>query len=276
MRADALIDAAAIESNARTLRRITGTAVMAVVKADGYGHGAVTAARAALAGGADRLGVAYPSEALALRAAGVGAPLLAWLWPPGEDVGAAVGSGVTLGVASVAHLDRVRAAGGAGRIHLKIDTGLGRGGATPADWRALCEAAFRAESSGEVRVTGLMSHFASAEVPGDPSVEEQLTAFRDGVRVAAETGLRPQALHIANTAAALDLPAARFDVVRCGIGLYGLDPTVGRGHGLRPAMTLRAHARADQESPGRIGRFVQLDLSDADCHDARVGSARLR
>jgi alanine racemase len=257
-RAEALIDAGAIEANARTLRRIAGTALMAVVKADGYGHGALTAARAALAGGADQLGVAFPSEALQLRAAGIDAPILAWLWVPGEDVGPAVAAGVTLGVSSEAHLQRVLTAGGRPEIHLKADTGLGRGGATVAQWRGLVDAAARAEAAGAVRVAGLMSHFASSEVSDDPSIDDQLALFRDAIRVATGAGLRPDVLHLANTAAALDIPAARFDAVRCGIGLFGLDPTLRRDHGLQPAMTLRATVALTKKVPAGSGVSYNL------------------
>ena len=257
-RAVALIDAAAISDNVRTLRRAAGTALMAVVKADGYGHGALTAARAAIRGGADQLGVAYPMEALALRDAGVDAPLLAWLWPPDEDVTAAVAAGVMLGVSSVAQLDRVRAArvGGAG-IHLKVDTGLGRGGAGSADWATLCRQVAAAERAGDVRVIGVMSHLANSEILGDESTVEQRDRLVDAVRVARESGLTPEFVHLANTAAALGTPDTRFDLVRCGIGIYGLDPLDPTGrrdaHGLRPAMSLRAEIALIKRVPAGSG-----------------------
>ena len=161
------VDLGAITENVRALRAIADTPLLAVVKADGYGHGAVPVARAALAGGADLLGVAYPVEALALRERGVDAPLLAWLWTPDEDVSPALAAGVVLGVSSVEQLDRVRGARVAGTaVHLKVDTGLGRGGAGPADWVALCRSAADAERAGELVVDGVMSHLGSSEVVG--------------------------------------------------------------------------------------------------------------
>lgn len=244
-RAVALIDTAAITSNVRTLRAAVQTPLMAVVKADGYGHGAGTAARAAIAGGADQLGVAYPAEALELRAQSIGGPLLAWLWPPGEDVTAALAGGVMLGVSSIPQLDRVLASRVSGsQIHLKVDTGLGRGGAAMADWATLCRQSAEAERRGDLTVVGVMSHLASSELPGDPSIAEQRELFVSAVGIARDAGLTPSQLHLANTAGALGTPDTRFDLVRCGIGIYGLDPLDLVGlrarHGLRPAMSLRA------------------------------------
>ena len=168
--------------------------LMAVVKADGYGHGAVPAARAALRGGAGQLGVATPTEALELRAAGIDAPLLAWLWPAGEDVARRRGAGVDLGVSSLAHLDAVlaRAVAGVRRaIHLKIDTGLGRNGVGPAELGGVLAAlAAAAARPAGCEVAGLMSHLASADVPGDPSVAEQTAAFRDALGRGRAAGIR--------------------------------------------------------------------------------------
>lgn len=257
-RAVAVVDTAAITANVRTLKAVAGVPVMAVVKADGYGHGAVPSARAALAGGADLLGVAYPVEALALRTAGVNAPVLAWLWTPDEDAAPALAAGVMLGVSTVAQLDRVRAARVPGaRIHLKVDTGLGRGGAGPADWTALCRHAAAAEAAGEVSVVGVMSHLGSSEVVGDATIGEQRQVFEAAVSAARDAGLRPTVRHLANTAAALGSPDTRYDLVRCGIGIYGLDPLDGAGlrdrHGLRPAMSLRATVALTKRVPAGYG-----------------------
>ena len=257
-RAVAEIDLAAVTANVRTLKALAGTATMAVVKADGYGHGAVPVARAALAGGADLLGVAYPVEALALRQARVDAPLLAWLWTPDDDVAPALQAGAMLGVSSVAQLDRVRAARvAATTVHLKVDTGLGRGGAGPADWAALCRAAAAAERAGELTVQGVMSHLGSSEVVGDTSIGEQRAVFEAALRTAADAGLTPRYRHLANTAAAMGTPDTRYDLVRVGIGIYGLDPLDGVGlrdtHGLRPAMTLRATVALTKRVPAGTG-----------------------
>ncbi|MEO5832300.1 MAG: alanine racemase, partial [Nakamurella sp.] len=257
-RAVAVVDLAAITHNVRTLAARTATPVMAVVKADGYGHGAVPAARAALAGGAAMLGVAYPSEAVALRAARVDAPLLAWVWAPDDDITAALAAGVALGVSSVPQLERVLAARVSGAvIHLKVDTGLGRGGAGPADWDTLCQRVGVAAADGLVRVEGVMSHLGSSEVIGDASIGEQRAVFEDALAAARAAGLVPRYRHLANTAAALGTPDTRYDLVRCGIGVYGLDPLDETGlrdrHGLRPAMSLRSTVALTKRVPAGQG-----------------------
>lgn len=258
-RVEAVVDLAAITANVRTLAALMhrgnpSGSVMAVVKADAYGHGAVPAARAALAGGATWLGVATPTEALALRAAGVGAPILAWLWPPGERIAPALAAGVQLAVSSREHLDRVleQAVGGVPDIHVKVDTGLGRGGVGPAEIGPVLDAVAAAQRAGRVRVAGLMSHLASADVPDDPSVPEQTAAFHRILTAAADRGIDPPVRHLANTAGLIDYPATRFDLVRVGIGAYGLNP-VGTPVPLTPAMTLRATVALTKRVPAGHG-----------------------
>ncbi|MDQ1683128.1 MAG: alanine racemase [Frankiaceae bacterium] len=261
-RSEAFVDLGAIRHNIRTLASAAPTAqVMGVLKADAYGHGAVPAAHAALAGGAAWLGVAFPSEALALRAAGITAPLLAWLLTPGEDLTAPVAAGVDLGISSLALLESAigaaRTVGRDVRVHLEIDTGLSRGGATVAGWRALVSAAAAAAAEGVVHIAGIWSHFANADVPGDPSIDKQLDVFRAAVADAAAVGVRPDLLHIANSAAALTAPHAHFDLIRAGIATYGLSPSpaVGRAAdlGLIPAMTLRTHVALAKRVPAGSG-----------------------
>ena len=261
-RSEAIVDLGAIRHNIRTLvDRAPSAQVMGVLKADAYGHGAVPAAHAALAGGATWLGCAFPSEALAVRAAGITAPLLAWLLTPGEDLTAPVAAGIDLGVSSLALLESAigaaRSVGGSVRIHLEIDTGLSRGGATVADWRALVGAAAAAAAEGAVHIAGIWSHFANADIPGDPSIRSQLDVFRAAVADAAAVGVRPDLLHIANSAAALTAPSAHFDMVRAGIATYGLSPSpeVGRAVdlGLIPAMTLQTHVALAKRVPAGSG-----------------------
>jgi alanine racemase len=223
--------------------------VMAVVKADAYGHGLLPSARAALAGGATWLGTAMISEALALRTRGITAPLLAWLWSPDDepDVTAAVAARVDLSVSAAWALDAVvRAAqqtNHPARVHLKVDTGLSRNGAYRTEWPDLVSAAAKAEAAGEVQIVGVWSHFAYADAPGHPTIQRQIDAFAAALAVADRAGLNPQVRHLANSAATLTLPAARFDLVRPGIALYGLSPVPEQGEfGLRPAMTLQAQA----------------------------------
>lgn len=245
-RVEAVIDVAAITANVRVLLMLMRQhnplgSLMAVVKADGYGHGGVQAAQAGLNGGAARLGVATPEEALALRDAGIDAPVLAWLWPPGQPVADALARGIELGVSSLAQLDAVLDQAGPALpgIHVKFDTGLGRGGVGPREAAALLDAVSAAQRAGRVRVVGLMSHLASADVPGDPSVGEQIATYRRLLAAAAERGINPQLRHLANTAGLIDHPDSRFDLARVGIGGYGLNPVATRVP-LRPAMTLQA------------------------------------
>jgi alanine racemase len=264
VRAEAVVDLAAVTANTALLCRSAGrAAVMAVVKADGYGHGAVPVAMAALAGGATMLGVATPDEAVALRAARIDAPLVAWLWPPTQDVRPALAGGVQLGVASLEHLNTVTAAASAAprgrpQIHLKVDTGLGRNGAGPQDMTQLFRQAAAAEQDGLIEVVGLMSHLASADIPGDPSVAEQTTRFTEAIEAAHAAGLHPRWHHLANTAGTLAHPDTRFDLVRCGIGLYGLCPMTD-DPGLRPAMTLRATVALAKRVP--VGQGVGYGLT---------------
>ena len=260
MRAEAVIDLSAIEANTRLLlarmRQVNPRAeLMAVVKADGYGHGVVPSARAALAGGAGFLGVATPQEALEIRAAGIDAPVLAWLWPAGQDIEPALAAGVELGISSLDHLTAVLAAGSAGprpRIHLKIDTGLGRNGAGPRDLGAVLDGVAAAERSGRLAVAGMMSHLASADVPDDRSVVEQTLAFREALGLAASKGIQARWHHLANTPAVLDHPDTFFDMGRCGIGLYGINPVLTPAE-LRPAMTLRGTVALTKRVPADYG-----------------------
>jgi alanine racemase len=257
VRSEAVVDLDAIRDNVALLRSRTAAAVMAVVKADGYGHGLVPAARAALAGGADWLGVAFLEEALALRRAGIRAPMLSWLATPGEDLAAAVAADVDLSASApwaVAELAAAaRDAGRPARVHLKIDTGLSRAGAPSADWPELVTAAAKAAAAGEVEVTGIWSHFAYADAPGHPTIARQIAEFTDAVAVARRLGVDPPLRHLANSAATLTLPAAHFDLVRPGIAVYGLTPVPPQDFGLRPAMTLRSTVALAKRVPAGSG-----------------------
>jgi alanine racemase len=243
----AIVDLAAIRGNVAHLKAGTAAEVMAVVKADGYGHGLVPSARAVLDGGASWLGVARLDEALDLRTAGIDAPVLAWLWAPSETeaLARAVAAGVDIGVSSEWALGAVQAAvratGAPARVHLKIDTGLSRNGATAADWPDLVVAAAKAAAGGEVHVAGAWSHLVWADEPGHPTTARQIANFRDALEIADRAGVRPDVRHLANSAATVSLPEAHFDLVRPGIAVYGLSPIPQLGDlGLVPAMTLRA------------------------------------
>src|SRR5215472_6565661 len=257
--AQASIDLDVIAANVAAVReRVAPTAVMAVVKAGGYGHGAVPAARAALRGGADWLGVVHVAEALEVRRAGVDVPLLCLMAIGSDDHAAAITAGVDLAAGSADMVRRLaaaaEAAGRPARVHLKADTGLSRGGATAADWPSVLTAARQAQRDGSIVVAGAWSHFASADDPGNPSIEAQLAAFKEALAVAESEGITPQVRHIANTAAALDVPDSRYDLVRVGGGTYGLATLPGGPPPwLRPAMTLRARLALVKRVPAGTG-----------------------
>jgi alanine racemase len=251
LHAQATVDLTAIRDNVALLRdrAASGAEVMAVVKADGYGHGLLPSARAALAGGATWLGTALLDEALALRAAGLTEPrLLSWLMGPGERFDDAITADIDLSANAVWAVDEIAAAAGRvgrpARLHLKIDTGLSRAGASEADWPELVEAAAKAEAEGVLRVVGVWSHLAYADAPGHATIRRQADVFRQALDVAGKAGLRPDVRHLANSAAALTAPEQHFDLVRPGIAVYGLTPVPDTASsadlGLRPAMTLSA------------------------------------
>jgi len=234
-----------LDAVAHNTRVLAGSArrLMAVVKADGFGLGAVDVARTALANGADTLGVATLAEAVELRLAGVDAPLLSWLDAPGADLSDAVLHGVDVAVPSIAHLDAaVSAARRPGRVvdvHLYLDCGAARDGCPPELWPGLCAAARRAELAGAVRVVGVMGHLACAAGLDVDANAAATVRFVRGVEHAHAAGLRPSVRHLGATAAVLGLPAARFDLSRVGAGLVGIDPT-GRFPVLRAAAQVTA------------------------------------
>ncbi len=242
------IDLGALAANVARIRELVGEAhIMAIVKAQAYGHGAVACARAALDAGATWVGTAHVSEALELRAAGIEAPALCWLHTSDTDFEAAVANGIDIGVSGwelEPVIEAARAVGRAARIHLKIDTGLGRNGCTAAQWPQLVECAAAAERAGDVRVVGVFSHYAMGDEPEHPANDAQTRAFEDALAVVAEAGLEPEVRHIANTPTVFARTDAMFDMVRVGLGLYGLSPFEDKTSadlGLRPVMRLVAH-----------------------------------
>jgi len=254
---EALIELGAIKANVSALRRhVGGAQLMAVVKADGYGHGMIPSARAAVAGGADWLGVVQIGDALTLRQAGLTVPVLCLLGAPGAAHEEAIRHSVDLSAGSVELVGQVAAAaqraGRPARLHLKADTGMSRGGATAEDWPALVAAALAAQAAGHVQVTGIWSHLACADIPGHASIGAQLAAFRSAVTLAEQAGARPEVRHLANTPATLTLPETWFDLVRPGGAVVGLSTLPGKLPGwLRPAMTLRARLiQVKQVPPG--------------------------
>lgn len=255
----AIVDLGAIGDNLAVLRAAAPNAIqMAVVKADAYGHGLLPVALAALESGATWLGVAQVGEALELRAgldaAGIAredAPILAWIAAPGADWGRALEAGIDLSVSWAWALAEIcaaaRAAGIRARIHVKIDTGMSRAGSTLADLPALAAAVRTASDEGLVEVVGAWSHLSRGDDPtpeGNASTASHVEIFTRGLEILAAAGVTPKIRHLSATSGILWHPEAHFDMVRAGIGMYGLspDPSVAAAAelGLRPAMTLRA------------------------------------
>ena len=257
------VDLDAIASNVERMRAHVGTPhVMAVVKANAYGHGAVAAARAALDGGADWLGVADLDEALQLRQAGIEAPVLAWLHSPEEDFRRAAAAGVDVGISSLVQLE---AAAEAARsvaplaVHVKVETGLSRNGVAEEEWEPLFARARLLEDEGVIRVRGIFSHLSNASDDDDRAA---IAVFERGLAVAAAAGVVPELRHIAASAAAIALPESRYDLVRLGLSIYGLSPygaASARELGLRPAMTVRGRVAAVRRVPA--GKGVSYDYT---------------
>jgi alanine racemase len=258
----AVVDLDAVSANVAALRRIAaGARLMAVVKADGYGHGMVPVARAALAGGADQLGVAQLREALELRAAGIDAPVLAWLTVPGDRYAEAVAADVEIGVSAPSTLEEVagaaRAVGRTARVQLKADTGLSRNGCPPQLWPELVATTARLAAEGAVELTGVFSHLACADEPEHASVRIQREAFEDALTAVERAGLTVPLRHLANSAGTVFDQRARYDLVRPGISVYGFSPAPhrvsGAELGLRPAMTLLARVAMVKRVPRGAG-----------------------
>ncbi|MFM9919000.1 alanine racemase [Lacisediminihabitans sp. H27-G8] len=257
---EARVDLDAVAHNIRVLRGNIGDArLMTVVKSRAYGHGAVAVSRAAIAAGTDWLGVVDIAEALELRAAGIDAPILAWLHGPEAGFDDAIAADIDLGVHYLQQLDRVADAAGTASVQLKVDTGLGRNGAVESDWRPLFEAAAEHERAGRLRVRGLWSHLANA---GEGEDLAQVAAFERAIADALSAGLTPELRHLAATAGALRVPSARFGLVRVGIGTYGLSPfddASSADLGLRPALELSAGIVSVKRAPAGTGVSYGFD-----------------
>jgi alanine racemase len=269
-RAEAVIDLSAIRKNVALLKGKAGVDLLAVVKADAYGHGLIPVAKAALEGGASWLGVALLEEAITLRNAGIAAPILAWLVPPGSDFKSAVDHDIDIAVSSIKALEEVGAVAGSKRprIHLEVDTGMTRGGFL-SEWNEI-----DAHHVKGVEIIGIFSHFARADEPGERQNLEQLTRFKKMVATLESFGYTNIIRHLSNSAATLVDPASAFDMVRTGIAMYGLSPdvkTLGTSEklSLKPAMTLRAKLHLVKDVPA--GSPVGYGATEITKSDTKLG-----
>jgi alanine racemase len=251
---EALIDLDAMRSNIQLLRDVVAPAqTMVVVKAEGYGHGSLGAARAAVEAGAEWLGVVDIREALALREAGITAPILAWLHGDDADFDSAAVAGVDVGISNSAQLERAAATPGVAYVQIKVDTGLSRNGVVEAERDLLFARAVVLEAEGKIRVRGLWSHLSNTSEAEDL---EQLRRFEGALESATANGLTPELIHLAASAGAMSLPNSRFNLVRLGISVYGLSPFEGETSaslGLKPVMTLSAEIVSVKRVPAGSG-----------------------
>jgi alanine racemase len=270
MRAEAIVDLSAIKHNVEYLKRTAGTKLLAVVKADAYGHGLIPVAKAALSAGADYLGVALLEEAIALREAGIQAPILTWLVQPGSDFKKAIELDIELAAASLKALSEISTAstGKKAKVHLEVDTGMTRGGFLH-EWEQL-----GAEHLSNVEVVGVFSHFARADEPGEKQNSDQRNRFNQVVEKVHSLGFTSVIRHLSNSAATLKDSAAAFDMVRTGIAMYGLSPdvrTLGNSQslGLRPAMQLRAALYLVKDVPAHSP--VGYGATESTSRDTKLG-----
>lgn len=263
-RAQAEINLSAIAFNVSQLIKVAGVPVMAVVKADAYGHGLIPVARTAVNAGAAWLGVALLEEALALRTAEITEPILAWLVPPSSDFGRAIEHDIDLAVPSLKIFEEIRQAsrstGRRARIHIELDTGMTRGGFLD-EWDEFVELLLNDVSwLDEVEIIGLFSHFARADEPGQAQNARQLKRFVEMQDDLNRIGIVPTICHLSNSAATLADASSHFDLVRTGIAMYGLTPDIdhlgtSQSLGLQPAMTVRAklHVVKDVDAGTDVG-----------------------
>jgi alanine racemase len=247
-RASAEINLSAIADNLKLIKGKTNAQVLAVVKADAYGHGLVQVGKAAEAAGANWLGTALLEEGIALRNSGIKVPIISWLTPLGEDFKTAINLDIDLSISSIELLTDVIAAGKVvkkiPRVHIEVDTGMSRGGVGD-DWQLFLTELSKTVKANEINIIGIWSHFARADEPGQAMNPEQLNTFEDRIKSASDVGIKPEFIHIANSAAALTNNVAHKNIIRWGIGLYGLSPDINnlgdsKSLKLKPAMRLKA------------------------------------
>ena len=247
-RASAEISLLAIADNLKLIKSKTNAQVLAVVKADAYGHGLIQVGKAAENAGADWLGTALLEEGITLRNSGIKIPIISWLTPLGEDFKAAINLDIDLSISSTELLNEIVLAGKSvkkiPRIHVEVDTGMSRGGVGD-DWQLFLAELSKAVVANEINIVGIWSHFARADEPDEVMNKEQLTVFEDRIKNASAAGIKADFIHIANSASSLTNNGAHKNIIRWGIGLYGLSPDLNnlgdsKSLNLKPAMRLKA------------------------------------
>ena len=266
------VSAAAIEHNVREIASVVAPAqTWAVVKADGYGHGSVLAARAALAGGAHGLCVALVQEGVVLRAAGVKAPILVLSEQPPAQTATALAAGLQLTVYTREGVEAIAAAGGVAHpVHLKVDTGMRRVGASVS---LAIEVAAAIQASPATSLAGVFTHLAAADEPANPFTTLQLDRFDEALTALRNAGYHPPLVHAANSSGALAHPRARYDMVRVGIAIYGISPGAGVDHlcrSLRPALSLKA--RVSHVKRVAAGEAISYGLRHTFLRDSTVAT----
>ena len=247
-RASAEISLFAIADNLKLIKSKTNAQVLAVVKADAYGHGLIQVGKAAENVGADWLGTALLEEGITLRNSGIKIPIISWLTPLGEDFKAAINLDIDLSISSTELLNEIVLAGKSikkiPRIHVEVDTGMSRGGVGD-DWQLFLNELSKAVAANEINIVGIWSHFARADEPEEVMNKEQLAVFEDRIKSASAAGIKAEFIHISNSAASLTNKSAHKNIIRWGIGLYGLSPDLNnlgdsKSLNLKPAMRLKA------------------------------------
>jgi alanine racemase len=247
-RASAEISLLAIADNLKLIKSKTNAQVLAVVKADAYGHGLIQVGKAAENAGADWLGTALLEEGITLRNSGIKIPIISWLTPLGEDFKAAINLDIDLSISSTELLNEIVLAGKSvkkiPRIHVEVDTGMSRGGVGD-DWQLFLAELSKAVAANEINIVGIWSHFARADEPDEVMNGEQLAVFEDRIKSAGAVGIKAEFIHIANSASSLTNNGAHKNIIRWGIGLYGLSPDLNnlgdsKSLNLKPAMRLKA------------------------------------
>jgi alanine racemase len=253
MRAVVEVNLSAISNNVKSIKSKVQAEILAVVKADAYGHGLVPVAKCAIDAGATWLGVALLEEAILLRESGIKTPIVSWLTPPSSDFKKAIELDIDLAIPSLKHLELIVAAGKAlgkkPRVHIEVDTGMSRGGLL-GEWPEFLIAV----AGADIDVVGFWSHFARADEPDEIANQNQLNEFESKLAELITIGITPKYVHLANSAATLTNSSSHKNIVRLGIAMYGLSPdvkTLGSSQDLdlEPAMTLKAEIHLVKRVP---------------------------